>query len=167
MDQDRPPPRSRGIYLLPNLFTTCGLFAGFYAIIAAANSQFTAAAIAVFVAAIMDGLDGRGADGDVGRLRVRAGDEEGKQRHAAALLRRSRSRRLATGQLVADHLFDELARGFLRLGGGEIHVDRDAGRQHHQTERGEKPSQLAHDRLRKGTRGHWNAKTLRIETGNA
>ena len=59
MDQDRPPPRSRGIYLLPNLFTTCGLFAGFYAIIAAANSQFTAAAIAVFVAAIMDGLDGR------------------------------------------------------------------------------------------------------------
>ena len=59
MEHDRPPPRSRGIYLLPNLFTTCGLFAGFYAIIAAANSQFTAAAIAVFVAAIMDGLDGR------------------------------------------------------------------------------------------------------------
>src|SRR5690606_26537304 len=42
-----------------NLFTTCGLFAGFYAIIAAANSQFTAAAIAVFVAAIADGIDGR------------------------------------------------------------------------------------------------------------
>jgi CDP-diacylglycerol--serine O-phosphatidyltransferase len=59
MDQDRPPPRSRGIYLLPNLFTTCGLFAGFYAIIAAANSQFTAAAIAVFVAGLMDGIDGR------------------------------------------------------------------------------------------------------------
>src|SRR5690606_28474124 len=59
MDLDRPPPRSRGIYLLPNLFTTCGLFAGFYAIIAAANSQFTAAAIAGFVAAIADGIDGR------------------------------------------------------------------------------------------------------------
>ena len=59
MDLDRPPPRSRGIYLLPNLFTTCGLFAGFYAIIAAANSQFTAAAVAVFVAAIADGIDGR------------------------------------------------------------------------------------------------------------
>ena len=59
MEHERPPPRSRGIYLLPNLFTTCGLFAGFYAIIAAANSQFTAAAIAVFVAGIMDGIDGR------------------------------------------------------------------------------------------------------------
>ena len=59
MDPQHPPARSRGIYLLPNLFTTCGLFAGFYAIIAAANSQFTAAAIAVFVAGIMDGIDGR------------------------------------------------------------------------------------------------------------
>jgi CDP-diacylglycerol--serine O-phosphatidyltransferase len=59
MDQETPPPRSRGIYLLPNLFTTCGLFSGFYAIIAAANNQFTAAAIAVFVAGVMDGIDGR------------------------------------------------------------------------------------------------------------
>ncbi len=59
MEHDRPPPRSRGIYLLPNLFTTCGLFAGFYAIIAAANSHFTAAAIAVFVAGLADGVDGR------------------------------------------------------------------------------------------------------------
>ncbi|MCW4454271.1 CDP-diacylglycerol--serine O-phosphatidyltransferase [Flavobacterium sp. MXW15] len=55
----RPPPRSRSIYLLPNLFTTGGLFAGFYAIIAAANGQFVYASIAVFVAAVMDGLDGR------------------------------------------------------------------------------------------------------------
>lgn len=54
-----PPPRSRTIYLLPNLFTTAGLFAGFYAIIAAANGQFVNASIAVFVAAVMDGLDGR------------------------------------------------------------------------------------------------------------
>lgn len=49
----------RGIYLLPNLFTTAGLFAGFYAIIAAIRQDFDAAAIAIFVAMIMDGLDGR------------------------------------------------------------------------------------------------------------
>lgn len=58
MDEIKPP-RSRGIYLLPNLFTTAGLFAGFYAIIAAANDQFVNAAVAVFVAGLMDGIDGR------------------------------------------------------------------------------------------------------------
>jgi CDP-diacylglycerol---serine O-phosphatidyltransferase len=52
-------PRRRGIYLLPNLFTTGGLFAGFYAIVAAIAGHFQAAALAVFVAMIMDGLDGR------------------------------------------------------------------------------------------------------------
>ncbi len=52
-------PRRRGIYLLPNLFTTAGLFAGFYAIVAAMNDRFEAAAIAIFVAMIMDGIDGR------------------------------------------------------------------------------------------------------------
>ena len=52
-------PRRRGIYLLPNLFTTAGLFAGFYAIVAAIAGYFQPAAIAVFVAMIMDGLDGR------------------------------------------------------------------------------------------------------------
>ena len=52
-------PRRRGIYLLPNLFTTAGLFAGFYAIVAAIAGHFQPAAIAVFVAMIMDGLDGR------------------------------------------------------------------------------------------------------------
>lgn len=51
--------RRRGIYLLPNLFTTGGLFAGFYAIVAAMAGRFEAAAIAVFVAMLMDGLDGR------------------------------------------------------------------------------------------------------------
>lgn len=51
--------RSRGIYLLPNLFTTSGLFAGFYAIVAAQRADFEYAAIAVFIAMIMDGLDGR------------------------------------------------------------------------------------------------------------
>ena len=59
MDPIHTAPRSRSIYLLPNLITTGGLFAGFYAIIAAANGDFVNAAIAVFVAAVMDGLDGR------------------------------------------------------------------------------------------------------------
>lgn len=51
--------RRRGIYLLPNLFTTAALFAGFYSIVAAMNSKFEAAAIAIFVAMILDGMDGR------------------------------------------------------------------------------------------------------------
>ncbi len=51
--------RHRGIYLLPNLFTTGCLFAGFYAIVAAMTGKFEPAAIAIFVAMIMDGLDGR------------------------------------------------------------------------------------------------------------
>ncbi len=51
--------QSRGIYLLPNLFTTAGLFAGFYAIISAIRGDFEASAIAIFVAMVMDGLDGR------------------------------------------------------------------------------------------------------------
>ncbi|KAF1708284.1 CDP-diacylglycerol--serine O-phosphatidyltransferase [Pseudoxanthomonas sangjuensis] len=60
MEENRnSPPRPRGIYLLPNLFTTAGLFGGFYAIIAAANGQFVHAAVAVFIAGIADGLDGR------------------------------------------------------------------------------------------------------------
>ena len=49
----------KGIYLLPNLFTTGALFAGFYAIIGAIKGQFELAAIAVFVAMLLDGLDGR------------------------------------------------------------------------------------------------------------
>jgi CDP-diacylglycerol--serine O-phosphatidyltransferase len=52
-------PRSRGIYLLPNLLTAAGMFAGFYAILAAASGRFENACIAVFVAALFDGLDGR------------------------------------------------------------------------------------------------------------
>ena len=54
-----PKPRPRGIYLLPNLFTTGGMFAGFYAIIAAINNEFVVAAIAIFVAGVLDGIDGR------------------------------------------------------------------------------------------------------------
>ncbi len=55
----QPIKQRRGIYLLPNLFTTAALFAGFYAIIAATNQRFEAAAIAIFVAMILDGVDGR------------------------------------------------------------------------------------------------------------
>jgi CDP-diacylglycerol--serine O-phosphatidyltransferase len=51
--------RRRGIYLLPNLFTTAALFAGFYAIVQAMNGRFDHAAIAIFVAMVLDGLDGR------------------------------------------------------------------------------------------------------------
>jgi CDP-diacylglycerol--serine O-phosphatidyltransferase len=49
----------KGIYILPNLFTTAALFAGFYAIVQAMNNQFEYAPIAIFIAMIMDGLDGR------------------------------------------------------------------------------------------------------------
>lgn len=51
--------RRRGIYLLPNLFTTAALFAGFYAIVQAMNQRFDQAAVAIFVAMVLDGLDGR------------------------------------------------------------------------------------------------------------
>ncbi len=51
--------RKRGIYLLPNLFTTGALFAGFYSIVAAMNGRFELAAIAIFVAMVLDGMDGR------------------------------------------------------------------------------------------------------------
>ena len=51
--------RRRGIYLLPNLFTIAGLFAGFYAIVTAMEGYFSNAAIAIFVAMIMDFFDGR------------------------------------------------------------------------------------------------------------
>ncbi|MDP1573951.1 MAG: phosphatidylcholine/phosphatidylserine synthase [Coxiellaceae bacterium] len=51
--------RARGIYLLPNLFTVGAMFAGFYAIIAATHYAFDNAAVAIFVAMVLDGLDGR------------------------------------------------------------------------------------------------------------
>lgn len=51
--------RRRGIYLLPNLFTTAALFSGFYAIVQAMNGNFEHAAIAIFIALVLDGLDGR------------------------------------------------------------------------------------------------------------
>ncbi len=51
--------RPRGIYLLPNLFTTAALFFGFYAIVAAMKGSIDVAAMAIFIAMILDGLDGR------------------------------------------------------------------------------------------------------------
>jgi len=51
--------RRRGIYLLPNLFTTGALFSGFYAITSAMDGRFETAAISIFVAMILDGMDGR------------------------------------------------------------------------------------------------------------
>lgn len=49
----------RGIYLLPNAFTTVNLFAGFFAIVQAMNQRFDIAAIAIFAALVLDSLDGR------------------------------------------------------------------------------------------------------------
>lgn len=51
--------RMKGIYLLPNLFTTGALFSGFYAVIASMNGDFYGASKAIFIAMILDGLDGR------------------------------------------------------------------------------------------------------------
>ncbi|MBW1689216.1 MAG: CDP-diacylglycerol--serine O-phosphatidyltransferase [Deltaproteobacteria bacterium] len=53
------PRNKRGIYILPNLFTSCSLFGGFYAIIAAIQGRFEAAAIAILISSIFDGLDGK------------------------------------------------------------------------------------------------------------
>jgi CDP-diacylglycerol--serine O-phosphatidyltransferase len=58
-DDEESPARPRGVYWLPNLLTTAALFSGFYAIVAAIDLRFDHAGIAVFVAMIFDGLDGR------------------------------------------------------------------------------------------------------------
>jgi len=59
-DVATPPPvrRRRGIYLLPNIFTTATLFGGFYAVVAAMNGKYSAAAIAIAAAMVADSLDG-------------------------------------------------------------------------------------------------------------
>lgn len=54
-----PTARSRSIYLLPNAFTTAALFCGFFAIVMAMNLKFAEASIAIFVAMVLDSLDGR------------------------------------------------------------------------------------------------------------
>lgn len=55
----RPNKRRRGIYLLPNAFTTAALFSAFYAIIQGMNDNFVGAAIGIFAAMVLDGMDGR------------------------------------------------------------------------------------------------------------
>lgn len=57
--EDGKKIRRKGIYLLPNLFTTSALFSGFFAVVAGINGDFTAAAVAIFIAMVLDGLDGR------------------------------------------------------------------------------------------------------------
>jgi CDP-diacylglycerol--serine O-phosphatidyltransferase len=60
MDEQATKPKlRRGIYLLPNLFTTAALFAGFYAVLSAMQGRFEPAALAIFAAMVLDGLDGR------------------------------------------------------------------------------------------------------------
>jgi len=54
-----PRPRRKGIYILPNLFTLAALFGGFYAIVMAMNGRFEQAAYGIFIAAVLDSLDGR------------------------------------------------------------------------------------------------------------
>ncbi len=54
-----PTLRRRGIYLLPNAFTTANLFAGFFSIVMAMNLKFDLAAVAIFFAMLLDSVDGR------------------------------------------------------------------------------------------------------------
>jgi CDP-diacylglycerol--serine O-phosphatidyltransferase len=56
---ERRASLQKGVYILPNLFTTAGLFLGVYAIIKASQGEFLTAAIAIVVAHLCDGLDGR------------------------------------------------------------------------------------------------------------
>lgn len=58
IEQDQHKVPHKGVYLLPNLFTTAALFAGFYAIVAAMNGEFVEAAVAILIAGILDGMDG-------------------------------------------------------------------------------------------------------------
>jgi CDP-diacylglycerol--serine O-phosphatidyltransferase len=59
LDDHTARRRGRGIYLLPNLFTMAALFAGFFAIVQAMSQRFELAAIAIFAAMVLDGMDGR------------------------------------------------------------------------------------------------------------
>ena len=59
MKKKKRNKRRRGIYVLPNLFTSASLFSGFYAIVAAMEGRFEPAAVAIMISALLDGLDGR------------------------------------------------------------------------------------------------------------
>ena len=58
-EQNDIEKRRRAIYLLPNAFTTAALFAGFFAVVKAMSGEFELAAIAIFCALVLDGMDGR------------------------------------------------------------------------------------------------------------
>ncbi|MCK9237985.1 MAG: CDP-diacylglycerol--serine O-phosphatidyltransferase [Thiopseudomonas sp.] len=58
-DEQGRKVRHKGVYLLPNLFTTANMFAGFYAIVCSIHGNFEIASVAIFVAMVFDGLDGR------------------------------------------------------------------------------------------------------------
>ena len=58
MEKEQPQP-GRGVYILPNLFTTASLFAGFFGMLLAVQGNIEACAIAILFSAVMDGLDGK------------------------------------------------------------------------------------------------------------
>lgn len=58
IEQDQQKRRHKGVYLLPNLFTTAALFSGFYALVSAMNEAYVWAAVAILVAGIFDAMDG-------------------------------------------------------------------------------------------------------------
>lgn len=59
VNKDKKNKAGKGIYLLPNLFTTFGVFCGFYGIVASMSGHFSDAAFALFIAMLMDSFDGR------------------------------------------------------------------------------------------------------------
>jgi CDP-diacylglycerol--serine O-phosphatidyltransferase len=58
-DSKKDGEQSRGLFLLPNLLTTAAIFAGFYAMMQSIDGNFGHAAMAIFIAGLLDGLDGR------------------------------------------------------------------------------------------------------------
>jgi CDP-diacylglycerol--serine O-phosphatidyltransferase len=56
---DAPKQRIKGIYMLPNMITLAALFGGFYAVVMAMNGRYDLATVAIFVAMVLDSLDGR------------------------------------------------------------------------------------------------------------
>src|SRR4030066_56710 len=109
--------RRRGIYLLPNLFTTGALFAGFYAIVQAMNNRFEFAAVAIFIAMVLDGLDGR-----VARL-TRTQSEFGAEYDSLADV-------VAFGAAPALVMYEWALRPRGRRGGGAVLLCRHDGHEH-------------------------------------
>ncbi len=89
--------RRKGIYLLPNLVTTGGLFAGFYSIVASIDGNFEHAAWAIFAAMLLDGLDGRVARLTSTCQRVRQGVRQSRGHGVVRF--GARHRRLSMGRV--------------------------------------------------------------------